>query len=95
MGVSELKVWLSKQMSVDLELISKFHNMSEREWFMSAIAKMIKEERARVEEGFEHLYVKGLVDDVSFTELLGRVPADKLKAQRKLQLSASSIISPF
>lgn len=70
MGVSELKVWLSKQMSDDLELISKFHNVSERDWFMQALTKLVKEERARVEEGFERLYVKGLVDDVSLQSCL-------------------------
>jgi len=84
MGVSELKIWLSKPLSDDLELISKFHNMPEREWFIQALTKMVKEERVLAEKGFELLYIKGLVDDVSFVELLNRVPTKRLKNQRKL-----------
>jgi hypothetical protein len=86
MGVSELKLWLSKDLSDDLGVISKFHNVPERDWLLKAIAQLVKDERVKAEEGFERLYVHGLIDDVSFTELLGRVPADKLKAQREIQV---------
>lgn len=94
MGVSELKLWLSKELSDDLSVISNFHNVPERDWLLKAVAQLVKDERVKAEEGFERLYVHGLIDNVSFTELLGRVPTDKLKVQREIMQKNDIELNP-
>lgn len=82
MGVAELKLWFSRELSDDVEFVSGFYGVAEKEWLLRAVKEMITSEKARVVNTVERLYVNGFIDESAFVELLGFVPDEVLKKKR-------------
>jgi len=83
MGISEIKLWLSKRLSDDLALISKYDLIPEREWIMRAVLKAVKEEKARVVNVIEKEFINGFLDVSDFKGLLGKAPSKELIEKRE------------
>jgi len=90
MGVSEIKLWLSKQLSDDLTLISKYNCSPEREWVMRAVLSAVREEKERVVSRIEKEFINGFLDVSDFRELLGKSPnADLMEKRAELSILES------
>ena len=79
---AQFNIRLAKSLLYDMEYVAQHYKISRTDWLKYRIAKLVREEKARIINDFETRFIGGMISEEEFKKQTGIRPTDEMKEMR-------------
>jgi len=79
---TQFNIRLAKSLLYDMEYVAQHYKISRTDWMKYRIAKLVREEKARIIDDFERRYIGGMTTEEEFKNQTGINPTEEMKELR-------------
>ncbi|MBA3064832.1 hypothetical protein FP803_05325 [Candidatus Woesearchaeota archaeon] len=79
---TQFNIRLAKALLYDMEYVAQHYKISRTDWLKYRIAKLVREEKARIIDDFERRFIGGMTTEEDFKKQTGINPTKEMKELR-------------
>jgi len=82
----QVNLRLPEELVSDLEFVCRLKKVQKNEWLKLHLAEILSKERETLTDHITRRYLKGYIDEKSYSEKLGFQPSKELKEARRIDV---------